>query len=144
MQKERTDKIWGILQTIVNQTPGASKILSRDLFRDFNFNPRGVKRTRFNEDVGVSSSLDQPELPSLHITSSDLMLDPSISTAKPTFHRTFASEDSSMSGDGITKTMSNMSIQETNSGNLFGRTLSRMSASAETDYQELVRLLSNS
>ena len=88
--------------------------------------------------------MDQPELPSLRITSSDLMLDPTVATAKPTFHRTFASEDSSMSGDGISKTMSNMSIQETNSGNLFGRTLSRMSASAETDYQELVRLLSNS
>ena len=139
MQAEQLDKVWHIVEALASQVPGASRILSRDLFRDFN--PRGVKRARFNEED--ASSLDQPELPSLRITSSDLMLDPTVATAKPTFHRTFASEDSSMSGDGISKTMSNMSIQETNSGNLFGRSMSHMSASAETDYQELVRLLSN-
>ena len=150
MQNEKIDKIWGIVEALANQVPGASRILSRDVLRDFNFNPRGVKRTRFNEDMledDVATSLDRPgDIPSLRITSSDIVLEPSAVTSKPTFHRTYASEDSTSSETerGISKTMSSMSIQETNSGNLFGRSLSTMSAAAEDDYQELVRLLSGS
>ena len=39
MQAEQLDKVWHIVEALASQVPGASRILSRDLFRDFN--PRG-------------------------------------------------------------------------------------------------------
>ena len=160
IQQEKLDKVWGIVQALVNQVPGASRILNKDLFRDLTYNQRGTKRARFNDDVEIAKSIpddiivdipktdslsSQPSFSSLRFTSSDLQLDPSIATSKPTFHRTYASEDSSSTGGDITKTMSSMSLQnnevDTN-GAIFTRSLSKMSAAAEEDYQDLVRLLS--